>query len=186
MQKIVKIIGLCLFAASLAACDGGKEQSTPAGNSASTEQSAQQISALGGKVSFTVPDGLQDQSGKNTSQTTNMAVYADNNAQKMLIVISSSMPGDSLENLLTRMEDQQKMRDSELLVIKKTSVEASGQQLQRLDTAIKIDGKKNFSSTLLGQIDDQLLTMQITYPIDQQADAEKAVDKFISSLKIKQ
>lgn len=185
MQKLAKIVGLCLLTASLAACDGNKDQATSAGNNeASATQSGQQTSILGGKVSFTVPNGLKDQSGQSPSQTSNMAVYADNEAQKMLIVISSSMPDASLENLITRMEAQQKMRDNELVVIKKAQADANGQQLQRLDTAIKIDGKKNFSSTLLGQMDNQLLTIQLTYPIEQQAEAEKTVDSFISSLKI--
>ncbi|QBH98294.1 DUF1795 domain-containing protein [Limnobaculum zhutongyuii] len=184
MQKLVKIVGVCLFAASLMACDGSKDQPAATGSGTSAEQSGQ-TSVLGGKVNFTVPDGLQDQSGKSGSQATNMAVYADNAAQKMLIVISSSMPDDTLENLITRMEAQQKMRDAELVVVKKEEVTADGQKLQRLDTAIRIDGKKNYSSTLLGQIDKQLLTMQLTYPIEQQEDAEKAINQFISSLKIK-
>lgn len=190
MQKLIKTMGLCLFAVSLTACDGNKDSPTaPADNgSSSAAQSGSssdgQTQVLGGKVSFNVPKGLQDQSGKSPSQTTNMAVFADNAAQKMLIVISSSMPGDSLENLIARMEAQQKMRDGELTVLKKEPVEAGGQTLQRLDTLVRIDGKKNYSSTILGQIGQQLLTIQLTYPADQQADAEKAVDAFIASLKI--
>ncbi|GKX55574.1 lipoprotein [Leminorella grimontii] len=190
MQKLMKTMGLCLFAVSLAACDGNKDSSTtPAdnGSSAAAQPGASadgQTQVLGGKVSFNVPKGLQDQSGKSPSQTTNMAVFADNAAQKMLIVISSSMPGDSLENLITRMEAQQKMRDGELTLLKKAPVEAGGQTLQRLDTLVRIDGKKNYSSTILGQIGQQLLTIQLTYPAEQQADAEKAVDAFIASLKI--
>ena len=190
MQKLIKTMGLCLFAVSLAACDGNKDSSTAPsdnGSSAAAQPSSSadgQTQVLGGKVSFNVPKGLQDQSGKSPSQTTNMAVFADNAAQKMLIVISSSMPDDSLENLITRMEAQQKMRDSELTVLKKGSIEAGGQTLQRLDTLVRIDGKKNYSSTILGQIGQQLLTIQLTYPADQQADAEKAVDAFIASLKI--
>ncbi|SQI34565.1 Domain of uncharacterised function (DUF1795) [Leminorella richardii] len=188
MQKLIKTMGLCLFAVSLTACDGNKDTPTaPAENGSSAAQpgaSGGQTQVLGGKVSFTVPDGLQDQSGKSPSQTTNMAIFADNAAQKMLIVISSSMPADSLDNLITRMEAQQKMRDSELTLLKKAPIEVSGQTLQRLDTLVRIDGNKNYSSTLLGQVGEQLLTIQLTYPAEQQADAEKAVEAFITSLKI--
>lgn len=185
MQKLVKIVGLCLFAVSLAACDGSKDNPAPAGNNASATQSGEQTTVLGGKVSFTVPDGLQDQSGNNASQTSNMAVYADNSAQKMLIVISSSMPADPLNNLIERMEAQQKMRDTDMSVLTKKEVTVGDQKLQRLDTLIRIDGKKNYSSTLLGQVDQQLLTMQVTFPAEQQAEGEKVVQKFIDSIKIK-
>ncbi|WP_134388947.1 hypothetical protein [Leminorella grimontii] len=88
MQKLMKTMGLCLFAVSLAACDGNKDSSTtPAdnGSSAAAQPGASadgQTQVLGGKVSFNVPKGLQDQSGKSPSQTTNMAVFADNAAQK--------------------------------------------------------------------------------------------------------
>lgn len=184
MQKLVKIVGLCLLAVSLAACDGSKDQPAPTGSNTSATQSGEQTTVLGGKVSFTIPEGLQDQNGSNTSQTSNMAVYADNSAQKMLIVISSSMPGDSLENLISRMESQQKMRDTEMTVLTKKGISAGNQTLQRLDTLIRIDGKRNYSSTLLTQIDQQLLTMQITFPADRQAEGEKAVQTFIDSIKI--
>ncbi|WP_159567036.1 DcrB-related protein [Budvicia diplopodorum] len=185
MQKLVKIVGLCLFAVSLAACDGSKDKPAPADNNASASQSSRQTTVLGGKVSFNIPDGLQDQSGNNASQTSNMAVYADNSAQKMLIVISSSMPGDPLENLINRMESQQKIRDAEMSVLTKKEFTVGGQKLQRLDTLIRIDGKKNYSSTLLGQVGQQLLTMQVTFPAEQQAEGEKAVQAFIDSIQIK-
>jgi hypothetical protein len=183
MQKIVKIIALCLLTACLTACDGSNDQPNPAA-STSAQQSSQQASVLGGKVSFNIPEELQDQSGKNSSQTSDMTVFADSNAQKILMIVI--MPHDSVTDLIARIETQQKMHDSEMTVIKKGEVDGADQKLQRLDSVIKIDGKKNFSSTVLAQVGEQILMMQLTYPVEQQAAGEKAVDSFISSLKIQQ
>lgn len=185
MRNLAKFMGITLLVAGLAACDGKTDDKTaPVDKGASAAVATQPISLLNGKVSFTLPQGMSDQSGKLGTQSNNMHVYADSTGQKAVIVIVGDNTPDSLETLANRLQSQQQERDTNLQVVTNKSIQVDGQTLQQLDSIINTGGEKAYSSVVLGKIDNQLLTLQITLPADDQAQAQAGAEAIISTLKI--
>lgn len=60
------------------------------------------ISLLDGKLSFTLPAGMADQSGKLGTQANNMHVYSDATGQKAVIVIVGDSTNEDLAVLAKR------------------------------------------------------------------------------------
>lgn len=185
MRKVTKLMGISLLVLGLAACDGAtKDTNAPAGNAAASAPSGQQVSLLEGKLAFTLPDGMADQSGKLGSQANNMHVYADSTGQRAVIVIVGDNVPDSLETLTQRLEEQQRTRDANLQVITNKSIEVDGIPLRQLDTIITSGGQKAYSSVVLGSLNGKLLTLQITLPADNQQQAQSEAEGIISTLKL--
>lgn len=88
MRKVTKLMGIGLLVLGLAACDSAtKDTNAPAGSAAASVPTGQQVSLLDGKLTFTLPNGLADQSDKLTNQPTNVHIYADSTNQRAVIVI---------------------------------------------------------------------------------------------------
>lgn len=186
MRKVTKLMGISLLVLGLAACDGeSKDSKAPAGDAAASAPSGQQVSLLEGKLAFTLPEGMADQSGKLGSQANNMHVYADSTGQRAVIVIVGDKTPDNLEVLTKRLEEQQRSRDANLQVITNKAIEVNGVPLRQLDTIITSGGQKAYSSIVLGSVDGKLLTVQITLPADNQQQAQSQAEGIINTLKIK-
>lgn len=185
MHKLVKYVGVSLLVLGLAACDN-KESDTPAVDSpAASASAAQTVSLLEGKVSFSLPADISDQSGKVGTQSNNMHVYSDTSGQKAVIVIISEDSTDTLTTLADRLEQQQRARDPQLQVVSNKSIEIKGHTLQQLDTIISAQGQTSYSAIVLSKVDNQLLTMQISLPADNQAEAQASAESILSTLTIK-
>lgn len=194
MRKIVKVMGIGLIALGLAACDGQtQETQAPAASSsnnsssssaAANAQTGSQVNLLGGKLVFTLPNGMTDQSGKLGNQANNMHVYADSSGQRAVIVILGDKTADSLETLGQRLEEKQRSRDANLQVITNKAIEIDGVPLRQLDSIITSGGEKAYSSILIGTLDNQLLTIQITLPADNQQQAQSQAEGVINTLKL--
>lgn len=187
MRNIAKMMGMAVLIAGLAACDG-KTTDAPAADkgapAASATAATVPVSLLEGKVTFSLPQGMSDQSGKLGTQANNMHVYADSTGQKAVIVILGDNTTESLDVLAGRLQDQQKARDSNLQVVTNKSIQVNGQTLQQLDTVITSAGQKAYSSIVLGKVDSHLLTLQITLPADNQQQAQTDAETIINTLKI--
>jgi len=187
MRNIAKMMGMAVLIAGLAACDG-KTTDAPAADkgapAASATAATVPVSLLEGKVTFSLPQGMSDQSGKLGTQANNMHVYADSTGQKAVIVILSDNTTESLDVLAGRLQDQQKARDTNLQVVTNKSIQVNGQTLQQLDTVITSAGQKAYSSIVLGKVDSHLLTLQITLPADNQQQAQTDAETIINTLKI--
>ncbi len=187
MRNIAKMMGMAVLIAGLAACDGkttdapAADKGTPA---ASATAATVPVSLLEGKVTFSLPQGMSDQSGKLGTQANNMHVYADSTGQKAVIVILGDNTTESLDVLAGRLQDQQKARDTNLQVVTNKSIQVNGQTLQQLDTVITSAGQKAYSSIVLGKVDSHLLTLQITLPADNQQQAQTDAETIINTLKI--
>ncbi|MFC0226023.1 DcrB family lipoprotein [Serratia aquatilis] len=187
MHKVTKLMGISLLVLGLAACDGEtKDNKAPADSATANAPAGQQVSLLNGKLAFTLPNGMADQSGKLGNQANNMHVYADSTGQRALIVILGDNTPDSLENLATRLEEQQRSRDANLQVITNKAIDINGVSLRQLDSIITSGGQKAYSSILLGTLDNQLLTIQITLPADNQQQAQSEAEGIIHALKLNQ
>ncbi|EOL8959515.1 DcrB family lipoprotein [Cronobacter dublinensis] len=185
MRNLVKYVGIGLLVMGLAACDN-KDSNAPASAGASqSEASGQPISLLDGKLSFSLPADMTDQSGKLGTQTNNMHVYSDATGQKAVIVIVGQQSQESLEVLAKRLEDQQRARDPQLQVVTNKAIEVKGQKMQQLDTVISAKGQTAYSSVLLGNVDNQLLTLQITLPADNQQQAQSTAENIINTIVVK-
>jgi hypothetical protein len=187
MRNIAKMMGRAVLIAGLAACDG-KTTDAPAADkgapAASATAATVPVSLLEGKVTFSLPQGMSDQSGKLGTQANNMHVYADSTGQKAVIVILGDNTTESLDVLAGRLQDQQKARDTNLQVVTNKSIQVNGQTLQQLDTVITSAGQKAYSSIVLGKVDSHLLTLQITLPADNQQQAQTDAETIINTLKI--
>ncbi|EOI3529961.1 DcrB family lipoprotein [Cronobacter dublinensis] len=185
MRNLVKYVGIGLLVMGLAACDN-KDSNAPASAGASqSEASGQPISLLDGKLSFSLPADMTDQSGKLGTQANNMHVYSDATGQKAVIVIVGQQSQESLEVLAKRLEDQQRARDPQLQVVTNKAIEVKGQKMQQLDTVISAKGQTAYSSVLLGNVDNQLLTLQITLPADNQQQAQSTAENIINTIVMK-
>jgi hypothetical protein len=185
MRNIAKMMGMAVLIAGLAACDGKTTDAPAADKGAATATAATApVSLLEGKVTFSLPQGMSDQSGKLGTQANNMHVYADSTGQKAVIVILGDNTTESLDVLAGRLQDQQKARDTNLQIVTNKSIQVNGQTLQQLDTVITSAGQKAYSSIVLGKVDSHLLTMQITLPADNQQQAQTDAEAIINTLKI--
>jgi len=185
MRNLVKYVGIGLLVMGLAACDN-KDSNAPASAGASqSEASGQPVSLLDGKLSFSLPSDMTDQSGKVGTQANNMHVYSDQTGQKAVIVIVGEKSQESLEVLAKRLEDQQRARDPQLQVVTNKAIEIKGQKMQQLDTVISAKGQTAYSSVVLGNVDDKLLTLQITLPADNRQQAQSTAENIINTIVVK-
>lgn len=187
MRNLVKIAGMSVLILGLAACDGKTDDKAAADKGAPAASAAAAtvpVSLLEGKVTFALPQGLSDQSGKLGSQANNMHVYADSTGQKAVIVILGDNTTESLDVLTARLQDQQKARDTNLQVVTNKSIQVNGQTLQQYDSVISSAGQKAYSSIVLGKVDNHLMTLQITLPADNQQQAQTDAEAIINTLKI--
>ncbi|MGL5387116.1 MAG: DcrB family lipoprotein [Enterobacterales bacterium] len=188
MRKVTKLMGISLLVLGLAACDGAtKDSKAPADSAAASVPSGQQVSLLDGKLTFTLPNGLADQSDKLTNQPSNVHIYADGSNQRAVIVIVADKAAASdLETLAKRMEEQQRSRDANLQVITNKAVEINGVPMRQLDTVITVAGQKAYSGVLLGMMPDgKQVTLQITLPADNQQQSQDVAAGVFNTVKIK-
>lgn len=185
MRNLVKYVGIGLLVFGLAACDNSDSQ-TPAqgGDEAQSSESGQTVSLLDGKLNFSLPADMTDQSGKVGTQSNNMHVYSDPTGQKAVIVIVGEATNESLDVLAKRLEEQQRSRDPQLQVVSNKALEVNGQTLQQLDSIVSARGQSAWSTVLLGKVDNKLLTMQITLPADDQQKAQSDANGIVKTLKI--
>lgn len=182
MRNLVKYVGIGLLVMGLAACDNSDSKAPTVGAAAESNTSGQAISLLDGKLSFTLPAGMADQSGKLGTQANNMHVYSDATGQKAIIVIVGDATDDTLDVLAKRLEEQQRTRDPQLQVVTNKAVDVKGQTLQQFDSIISARGQTAWSSVILGKVDGKLLTMQITLPADDQQKAQSEAESIINTL----
>jgi len=139
---------------------------------------------MDGKLSFSLPADMTDQSGKLGTQANNMHVYSDATGQKAVIVIVGDDTNEDLGVLAKRLEDQQRSRDPQLQVVTNKAIELKDHKLQQLDSIISAKGQTAYSSVVLGKVDNKLLTLQITLPADDQQKAQTAAENIINTLVI--
>ncbi|AHG20464.1 lipoprotein [Chania multitudinisentens RB-25] len=184
MRNVAKLMGIGLLVLGLAACDGeNKDSQAPAGDATASTQSGQ-VNLLGGKLTFTLPNGMADQSSRLSQPSNNRHVFADSTGQRALIVILGDKAPDSLETLAQGLEAQQRSRDANLQLITNKAIDINGVPLRQLDSIITSGDQKAYSSILLGTLDNQLLTIQITLPADNQQQAQSEAEGIIRSLKL--
>ena len=184
MRNVVKYAGIGLLVLGLAACDQKKEDAAENSGS-SVSQSAQTVNLMEGKLSFTLPAGMSDKSGKLGSESTNMHVYANETGQRAIIVIAGDPTSDSLETLSKRLEQQQRNRDPQLQVVSNKAVTLKDQPAQQLDTVISANNQTSWSTVVLAKVDNQLLTLQITLPAENQQQAQSDADSIVKSITLK-
>lgn len=182
MRNLVKYVGIGLLVVGLAACDNSDSKSPVQGASAESNAAAKPVSLLDGKLNFSLPADMTDQSGKLGTQANNMHVYSDATGQKAVIVIVGDSTSEDLGLLASRLEAQQRSRDPQLQVVTNKSIELKGHTLQQFDSIISAKGQTAYSSIVLGKVDNRLLTLQITLPADNQQKAQAAAENIINTL----
>ncbi|ANR79204.1 MULTISPECIES: DcrB family lipoprotein [Kosakonia] len=185
MRNLVKYVGIGLLVVGLAACDNSDSKKPVQGAAAESNANGQPVTLLDGKLSFSLPADMTDQSGKLGTQSNNMHVYSDATGQKAVIVIVGDNTTEELSALAKRLEEQQRSRDPQLQVVTNKSIELKGQKLQQLDSIISAKGQTAWSSVVLGKVDDKLLTIQVTLPADNQQQAQTTAENIINTIVVK-
>ena len=185
MRNIVKYVGIALLVLGAAACDQKKEDAAQDDNGVSASQSAQTVSLMDGKLSFALPAGMSDKSGKIGTQSTNMHVYADESGQSAIIVIAGDTTSEALDVLAQRLEQQQRNRDPQLQVVANKAVTLQDQPAQRLDTIMSANNQSAWSSVILAKVEGKLVTLQISLPADNQQQAQKKADEIVNTITLK-
>lgn len=185
MRNLLKYAGIAVLVAGLAACDGKKDKQAADDNGVSSSQSSQTVTLMDGKLSFSLPPGMSDKSGKLGTQSNNMHVFADESGQKAIIVIDGESTNEGLDVLAGRLEAQQRNRDPQLQVVTNKAITVKGQPLQQLDTVISANNQSSWSSVVLGKVDGKLLTLQITLPADNQQQAQTEAESIINTITLK-
>ncbi|MFG6655809.1 DcrB family lipoprotein [Scandinavium sp. M-37] len=184
MRNLVKYVGIGLLVMGLSACDNSDSKTPVQGAAAESNAAAQSVKLLDGKLSFSLPADMTDQSGKLGTQANNMHVYSDATGQKAVIVIVGDNTDQDLGALASRLEEQQRSRDPQLQVVTNKSIELKGHTLQQLDSIISAKGQTAYSSVVLGKVDNKLLTLQITLPADDQQKAQATAENIINTIVI--
>ncbi|MCS2157466.1 DcrB family lipoprotein [Scandinavium sp. H11S7] len=184
MRNLVKYVGIGLLVMGLSACDNSDSKAPVQGASTESNAAAQPVKLMDGKLSFSLPADMTDQSGKLGTQANNMHVYSDATGQKAVIVIVGDNSNEDLGVLASRLEAQQRSRDPQLQVVTNKSIELKGQTLQQLDSIISAKGQTAYSSVVLGKVDGKLLTLQITLPADDQQKAQSTAENIINTIVI--
>ncbi|WP_192458585.1 DcrB family lipoprotein [Musicola keenii] len=189
MPKLVKYFGIGLLAATLAACDGNSGKgsvnapaSAPAATAAATKPVS--VSLLAGKLSFTLPTGLSDQTDKLGNQKNNTHLYADPSGKQAIIVIEGEDSPLDLPTIGKNLENQQHARDANLQVLSNKAIDIHGHAAQQLESVITTSGQKSYSSIVLTKVDNRLVTLQITLPADNLPQSQTDAGNILSSLKI--
>ncbi len=185
MRNVVKYAGISLLIVGLAACDQKKDDATANNSGATATQSAQTVNLMDGKLSFSLPAGMSDKSGKLGSEANNMHVYADETGQRAIIVIAGDTNNDALDVLGQRFEQQQRNRDPQLQVVSNKAVTLKDKPAQQLDTVISANNQTSWSSLILAKVDGKLMTMQITLPADNQQKAQSDADAIVKTITLK-
>ncbi|CAY76135.1 Protein dcrB precursor [Erwinia pyrifoliae DSM 12163] len=184
MRNLLKYAGIAVLVTGLAACDGNNDKAAD-NQGVSSSQSAQNVTLMDGKLSFALPPGMSDKSGKLGTQANNMHVYADESGQKAIIVIEGDSSNEGLDTLTERLEAQQRSRDPQLQVVTNKTISVKDHELQQLDSVISANNQSSWSSVVLGKIDGKLLTLQITLPADNQQQAQTEAESIINSITLK-
>lgn len=182
MRNLLKYAGIGLLVVGLTACDGKDDKASADDNGVSSSQA---VTLMDGKLGFTLPAGMSDQSGKLGTQANNMHVYADATGQKAIIVIEGDATTDGLDVLAGRLEQQQRNRDPQLQVVTNKAIEISGQPAQQLDTVVSAKNQSSWSSVVLAKVDGKLLTMQITLPAENQQQSQTDSENIIKTIALK-
>lgn len=168
--NISKYIAMSLLALLLAACD---------------TDSAQTVTLMDGKLSFTLPAGMMDKSGKLSTQAINKHIYTDKSGKRTIIVIDGDNIAEGLDVLSQRLESQQRHHDPKLRVISNKPVHLQGNAAYQLNTVLSADNHSAWSSVILSKVNGKFLTFQITLPANDVQQARNEAEAIISSIVLK-
>ena len=100
-------------------------------------------------------------------------------------MILGDRTNEALDVLTGRLAEQQRVRDANLQVVTNKAIKIDGQPFQQLDSIITSGGQKAYSSVVIGNVGNHLMTLQITLPAENQQQAQTEAESIISTLTLK-
>ena len=185
MRHITHYVGIFLVVLGLAACDQKKDDPQAQHQDQSASHSEQHnISLLDGKLTFSLPQGMSDQTGKLGTESNNMHVYANNNGQQAVIVIIGDETALTLPQLSQKLQDQQRNRDPQLQVVADKPITLGHTAGQQLDSVVSTNNHSNWSTVVVTKLNNQLITLQISLPADNQSQSQSIASEIVRSIVI--
>ncbi|WP_241581327.1 DcrB family lipoprotein [Rosenbergiella nectarea] len=186
MRHITHYLSIFLVVLGLAACDQKKDDPHAQHQDQSASKSQHQnISLLDGKLTFSLPQGMSDQTGKLGTESNNMHVYANNNGQQAVIVIIGDETALTLPELSQKLQDQQRHRDPQLQVVADKPITLGDTPGQKLDSVVSTNNHSNWSTVVLAKLNNQLITIQISLPADNQSQSQSIASEIVQSIVIR-
>ncbi|MBT0727365.1 DcrB family lipoprotein [Rosenbergiella australiborealis] len=185
MRPITHYLSICLVVLGLSACDQKKDvQSSQHDNHSASQNERQNISLLDGKLTFSLPTGMSDQTGKLGTESNNMHVYADSTGQEAVIVIIGDGTTLTLPQLSQKLQQQQRDRDPQLQVVTDKAITLGSTSAQQLDSVVSTNNHSNWSTVVLTKLSNQLITIQISLPADNQSQSQATASEIVKTIVI--
>ncbi|MGL4858321.1 MAG: DcrB-related protein [Enterobacteriaceae bacterium] len=186
---MIRLTGFCLLILSLfalAACDNAQESASPSVHTSTAQNGDSTYTLLEGKLTFTLPAVMQDQSQSLNPPSTTKFIYSDATGMQSLIVLIDPpvnlSPADQAQGLVQFY--QKKVPDMKVLLDKSITIDKT--EMHRLDLFDDNPNRKVkvLSVFVLGNIDNQVVTFQLSMPANDMAQAQKQVQQIIDSIKL--
>ena len=185
MRYITQYLGVFLVVLGLAACDQKKDDTQPQHDNQNASQTQHKaISLLDGKLTFSLPQDMSDQTGKLGTESNNMHVYANNSGQQAVIVIIGDQTSLTLAQLSQKLQDQQRSRDPQLQVVADRGIMLGQTPGQQLDSVVSTNNHSNWSTVVLAKLNNQLVTLQISLPADNQSQSQSIASEIVKTIVI--
>lgn len=185
MRNLTRGFGVGLLLLSLTACDQSKDEAKHQTSSQTAEQQAPNVSLLDGRLTFKLPEGMTDQTGKLGSESNNMHVYANSDGSQAVIVIVGDQSSQPLNELSQKLQNQQQKRDPQLQVVADKALMLGKLPAQQLDSVISAKNHSNWSTVILSKVDGKLVTLQISLPADNQLKSQALSADIVKSIVLK-
>ncbi len=183
MRNLSKFLGVGIVLLSLSACDQKTDADNHAsGNQHSAQVSGRKIALIDSKLTFTLPQNMNDETGKLGTQSNNMHVYANADGQQAVIVIVGDETPLSLSELSQKLQTQQRNRDPQLQVVSDKSVTLGNGTAQQLDSVISTNNHSSWSTVVFAKVNNKLVTLQISLPADNQSESQALASDIVNSI----
>lgn len=187
MRNLVKVLTVGLLILAVSGCDYLSGKNLPGSHKQQSEED-RTVTLLDGQLTFTLPQGMTNQDKKvkkrKVVRVNRVNTYADKSGKKTIIVVISDSSPDGMDVLADRLEQRQRARSDDLQVVMNKQIDIDNHPVQRLDSAFTQDKEKLYSSVLLFKTNENLVTMQITLPADDQQQARAEADAIINTVQL--
>lgn len=180
-MSFIRFFSMLVLAITLTACDNNSQNTL----AAPEPDAMQKVSLWQDKIQLSIPQNWRDQSNQLTQQSNDRYIFTNQDTSQSLIVLLDEPFKGELSEQVKNIEENRKQRDASQVTISSKPIEVSGYSLYRLDMRSKENDHETLVSTITGNVNDRLLTIQVSLPAEPPQEAQKIVQSIQDSLTLK-
>lgn len=179
----------------------GQDNTTPAKNTSnagttgtttdntSVAGESKSISALDGKVTFSIPNGLTEQPSQGQSGSLTKT-FTSADGKTVVAVVGVKLPenatatDEQVKTGLSQVENALKAQDSNARILNKKEVQVNGSTFQSLEAEATVASQKMYSATIMGVSQGMMFTITAAGPQGNSDLAQNAIKMITSTLKV--